>query len=315
MGNERGGPVVLWEPLHPDAETELAAHHPLRHGLEADLGGAVALITRGQGRITAAVLAAAGPQLACVARVGAGTDNVDVAAASARGLPVFYTPDAFTAPTAEHALALLLALARRVPQLDGAVRAGNWAARAVPRTEGIAGLRLGIIGLGRIGRRFGELAASLGMEVRAWSRAARDDRFPHTDLERLLGTCDVISLHLSLEPETQGFLDAARIASLKPGAMLINVSRGGLVDEGALAAALRAGHLRGAAVDVLAQEPPPPDHPLLGLPNILITPHTAALTAGAFRAASLQVAGAVGAFLKTGRADPGVVRNPAVLTS
>lgn len=306
--------ILLLEPLHPEAEALLAEGAVLRRGLDSDPSGSAAIITRGLGRITAAQLEAARGTLRCVARVGAGTENVDVPAASALGIPVLFTPDAFTAATAEHALALLLALTRGIPTLNSAARDGRWlSARTAPQTMGLAGKRLGIIGLGRIGRHFGTLAQCLGMEVVAWSRTMRDGRFAQTDLPILLATSDVVSLHLSLEPETRGFLNAERIARLKAGAIVLNVARGALLDEGALAQALQSGRLRGAALDVLAQEPPPPDHPLLALPNVLVTPHTAALTDDAFREASLQVAAAVCACLAGNLPDPGLLRNPQVL--
>ena len=305
--------LVLLEPLHPDAEALLRAAGTLRTGLDAPVAGAAAILTRGLGRIRAETLATAGPGLRCVARVGAGTDNIDVAAATARGLPVFYAPDAFTDSTAEHALMLLLAVARRVAPLAAAVRGGHWGARSGPPGLDLGGRRLGIVGLGRIGRRFGGLAQALGMDVVAWSRSARDPRFASVDLDELLATSDVVSLHLSLDAQTRGFLGAARIAAIKPGAILINVARGGLVDEAALATAVADGHLRGAGLDVLAQEPPPPDHPLFSLPQVLITPHTAALTEGAYRRACLDVAGAVAGYLRGAPADPALVRNPEIL--
>jgi len=305
--------IVLLETLHPDAEALLRAAGAVWPGLKAPVGGAAAIITRGQGRLTAAVLREAGPGLRCVARVGAGTDNIDVEAATALGVPVFYAPDAFTAATAEHALALLLAVARRLVPLEAAVRAGDWAARSGPPGLDLAGRRLGIVGLGRIGRRFGQLALALGMDVVAWSRSARDSRFPQAELGTLLRGSDVVSLHLSLNAETRGFLSAERIAAMKPGAILINVARGAVLDEAALAAAIRSGHLRGAGLDVLAEEPPPPDHPLLGLPGVLITPHSAVLTEGAYRTACLQVAGAVADRLAGRPADRALVRNPEVL--
>lgn len=304
--------IVLLEGLHPEAEALLRAAGPLRTGLDAPLAGAAAILTRGQGRLDAAALGAAGPSLRCVARVGAGTDNIDVATASALGVPVFYAPDAFTASTAEHALALLLAVARRLVPLEAAVRRGDWAARAGSAGLDLAGRRLGVVGLGRIGRRFAELAQALGMEVVAWSRTARDPRFPAVELDEAL-RADVVSLHVSLNAETRGFLSAARIAAMKPGAILINVARGALLDEAALAAAIRGGHLRGAGLDVLAEEPPRPGHPLVGLAGVLVSPHSAALTEGAYRLACLQVAGAVAAHLTGAAVDRTLVRNPEVL--
>ena len=313
----RGGPgtqaVAVLEPLHVEAMELLRRTVEVRCGVGVAVAGAAAIVTRGLGRVSAGTMEAAGPRLRCVARVGAGTDNIDVAAATRAGLPVFYAPDAFTEATAEHALTLMLAVARRVPFLDGRVRAGDWAARVGPLGLDLGGRRLGIIGLGRIGRRFAELGRALGMEVVAWSRAARDDRFPHTDLDRLLATSDVVSLHLPLSPETAGFLSRERIARMRRGAIVVNVSRGGLVDEDALGAALAAGRLRGAGLDVLAREPPPPGHALYRLPQVVLTPHSAALTEAAFRRACAEVVGAVLDHL-AGRPAPGrLLRNPEVL--
>jgi D-3-phosphoglycerate dehydrogenase len=286
--------VVLLEALHPEAEAFLEARYRVRRGLDAELRGAAAIVTRGLGRVDRDVLDAAGRGLRCVARVGVGCEHLDVGEATARGLPVFYTPDAFTDATAEHALALLLALARRLVPLDRAVRTGAWsAAREGPLGVDLAGRRLGVVGLGRTGCRFAALGRALGMEVVGWSRTARPAEPPWCPLDELLATSDVVSLHLTLGPETRGFLDADRIRRMKPGALLVNVARGALVDERALAEALEEGRLRGAALDVLAEEPPPPGHPLLGRPDVLLTPHTAALTEQAFRRASLEAVRAV----------------------
>lgn len=302
--------MALLESLHPEAEALLAAHHALRRGLHADVRGVGAIITRGAGRVTAGMLHSAGPSLRCVARVGAGTEHIDLVAATAAGIPVLYTPDAFTQSTAEHALALLLAVCRRVPELAAAAAAADWAAREGVLGLDLAGRRIGIVGLGRIGRRFGEMAQALGMDVCGWSRASRHPGFTMLELDELLRTSDVVSLHLALEPETVGFLDAARIARLKPGAVLINVARGGLVDEHALGSALRAGRLRGAGLDVLAREPPAADHPLLHLPGVVVTPHIAALTEPGYRVACLRIAAATLGWLRGAPPDPALVRNP-----
>jgi D-3-phosphoglycerate dehydrogenase len=306
--------VVLLEPVHPEAEAVLeGAGCRLRRGSGAELAGAAAILTRGRGRLPAEALRAAGPSLACVGRVGAGTELIDVQAATALGVPVFYAPDAFTATTAEHALALLLAVARRIPAMDRAVRAGGWEVREQAAGLELAGRRLGVVGLGRTGRCFAALARALGMEVVAWSRRSADPRFPLLSLEELLRTSDVVSLHLALEPSTVGFLGPERIAAMRRGAILLNVARGALVDEAALVRALREGRLAGAGLDVLVEEPPPPEHPLLALPQVVLTPHSAAMTTRAFREACLQVAGAVAAYLAGQPPDPALLRNPAVL--
>jgi phosphoglycerate dehydrogenase-like enzyme len=311
-----GRPVVaVLEPLHPEAEALLGAVADLRRGLEAPLQGAAAVVTRGLGRVSAEAVREAGPALRCIARVGVGTDNIDLEAATAAGIPVLYAPEAFTAATAEHALALLLAVARGIPHMDRRVRNADWQARSGPLGLDLPGRRLGVVGLGRIGRRFAELGQALGMDVVAWSRSSRDARFPHLELDALLQDSDVVSLHLPLAPETAGFLGPDRIRRMRPGAILINVSRGALVDEEALAQALRSGALRGAGLDVLAREPPAPGHPLFDLPQVVLTPHSAALTETAFRRACLEVAGGVATCLRGLPLRPEALRNPTVLAA
>ena len=307
------GEIALLEPLHPEAEALLAARHRLRRGLRADVAGVAAIVTRGLGRVSAATLSAAGPSLRCVARVGSGTEHIDVAAATAAGIPVVYAPDAFTQSTAEHALALLLSVCRRVVPLSAATRSGDWGARDGPLGLDLGGRRLGVVGMGRIGRRFAEMARGIGMEVVSWSRSAHPGTFPAVSLDELFQTSDVVSLHLALNEETNRFLDAGRIGMMKPGAVLLNVSRGGLVDEDALAEALHAGHLRAVGLDVLAEEPPRAHHPLLCLPQVLVTPHTAALTERAFRDACLLVARAVDGWLRGDPPDRALLRNPEAL--
>ncbi len=307
------GEIALLEPLHPEAEALLAARHRLRRGLHADVAGVAAIVTRGLGRVSAATLSAAGPSLRCVARVGSGTEHIDVAAATAAGIPVVHAPDAFTQSTAEHALALLLSVCRRVVPLSAATRSGDWGARDGPLGLDLGGRRLGVVGMGRIGRRFAEMARGIGMEVVSWSRSAHPGTFPAVSLDELFQTSDVVSLHLALNEETNRFLDAGRIGMMKPGAVLLNVSRGGLVDEDALAEALRAGHLRAVGLDVLAEEPPRAHHPLLCLPQVLVTPHTAALTERAFRDACLLVARAVDGWLRGDPPDRALLRNPEAL--
>ncbi len=305
--------VTLLEPLHPEAEALLADRHVLRRGLDADVVGAAAIVTRGRGPVSAATIRLAGPALQCVARVGSGMEHIDVQAATAAGIPVLNAPDGFTQTTAEHALALLLCVCRRIVPLAAAASRGDWAVRDGPLGLQLAGLRLGVVGLGRIGRRFAEMARAVGMEVAAWSRTSRDANIPHLPLEDLLARSDVVSLHLALTPETRGFLNADRIRAMKPGAVLINVARGALVEEAALADALRRGHLRAAALDVLGVEPPTADHPLLALPQVLVTPHTASLTDQAFRQTSLAVARAVDTWLRGEALDRSLLCNPEVL--
>ncbi len=281
--------VLLLESIHEDARAllETKAEPVGATALDAatvarEAAGCGAIVTRGAGRIPAAVLEA-NPSLRCVGRCGVGLDNIDVATATRLRIPVVHAPDSSTQSVAEHALALAFALSRQLARVDRAVKAGNWGVREGLRGVELAGKRFGVVGLGRIGRRTAELAQALGMEVITWSPHRRDDRFPALPLDDLLAAADIVSLHLALTPETRGLFDRAALARMKPGALLINTARGALLDEVALADALTSGHLAGAGLDVLAQEPPPLDHPLLALENVLITPHSAGLTDTAFR--------------------------------
>jgi D-3-phosphoglycerate dehydrogenase len=177
---------------------------------------------------------------------------------------------------AEHALMLLLAAARRVVEIDGRVRRGEWPRAQAPL---LRGKTAGVIGLGAIGREFARLAAAIGMRVLTWTPHPKPELgFVHVPLETLLAESDAISLHLRLSPETAGFLGERQFARMKPGAILVNTARGQLVDEAALADALRQGRLAAAGLDVFAVEPLPPGHPLTLLPNVVLTPHAAGIT-------------------------------------
>jgi glycerate dehydrogenase len=224
------------------------------------------------------------PALRFIAVLATGYNVVDVAAARARGVPVANVPVYGSMDVAQHTLALLLELCHRVGDHARAVRAGAWTRSpdfcfwlAPPRT--LEGQTLGIVGYGRIGRQVARLAHALGMRVLASSRLERPSGAEPPDgwrtIPDLFADSDVISLHCPLTDDNARFVDAALLARLRPGALLINTARGGLIDEPALAAALAEGRLAGAALDVLSQEPPPPDHPLLRAPNCIITPHIA----------------------------------------
>jgi D-3-phosphoglycerate dehydrogenase / 2-oxoglutarate reductase len=222
------------------------------------------------------------PELRVIARHGIGYDNVDVAAATARGIAVCNTPDAPSIPTAEHTVALLLAAARRVTHSERLLRAA--AKRdyfADHDALELAGRTLAVLGLGRIGGRVATVAKALGMRVVGFDPPMPPARFAELGVERAasledaLAQADAVTLHLPLTPETRHLFDAALIAKIKPGAILVNCARGGLVDEGALLEALERGHLRAAALDVFEREPPPPNHPLLGRDDVVATPHVA----------------------------------------
>jgi D-3-phosphoglycerate dehydrogenase / 2-oxoglutarate reductase len=204
---------------------------------------------------------------------GAGTDHVDLEAAARHGVTVRTTPGVSAISIAEHALALTLAAARRIPVLDSATRSGTW-----PRGESVQlyGKTCGIIGLGAIGRQFLRLANGFGMRTIAWTLHPRPDD-PLVELDELYRTSDVISLHLRLSDKTAGMIGAREFALMKPGAIFVNTARGAIADEAALVAALRAGRIA-AGLDVFTVEPLPAEHPLLGLANAVITPHCAGIT-------------------------------------
>jgi D-3-phosphoglycerate dehydrogenase len=215
-------------------------------------------------------------RLRAIVRYGVGTDNIDVAYAASRGIAVANVPDYGVEEVSEHALALLLAVKRRLFQRDAAVRAGDWGeVRATPirRTRGGT---LGLIGAGRIGAAFLGKARPLGFaRVLVHSRDALPEGAEAADVDTICREADVVSLHVPLTPQTRNLIDAERLALMKPTAILINTARGGLIDEPALAIALREGRLLGAGLDVFAQEPLPADSPLRGAPNCVLSDHAA----------------------------------------
>ena len=222
------------------------------------------------------------PHLKVIARTGIGYDKVDIDAASERGIAVCNTPDAPTLSTAEHAIALLFSVAKRLEHAQLALRRGGRDFFASHHGLELAGKRLGIAGAGRIGRAVARMASDLGMEVAVYdpfvpASTASDLEFA-ASLEELLAQSDVISLHLPLTDETRHLIDAAALEMMKPGSILINTARGGLVVHSALLEALERGHLFGAGLDVTDPEPLPPDHPLLHQEGVVVTPHIAAAT-------------------------------------
>jgi D-3-phosphoglycerate dehydrogenase / 2-oxoglutarate reductase len=214
-----------------------------------------------------------------ISRAGTGLDAINIPAATAHGVWVAYVPDYSVDEVSSHAIGLLLAHARAIPQLIDAARAGQWSNQvAVPRRR-LRGQTLGLLGFGRIGQAVAAKARGLGLEIiahdpflDAQTIAAAGARA--VDRETLLHEADYLSLHAPLTDSNRRFLDAAALALMKPTAIVINTARGGLIDEEALLAAVRSGQIGGAALDVLVVEPPPPDHPLLHEPRVMITPHT-----------------------------------------
>src|SRR5262249_55734245 len=251
-------------------------------------------IVRSATRITAELLDDPG-RLRAVARAGVGVDNIDVAAATRKGVVVMNTPGGNTVSAAEHTVALLLALARHVPAADAGMKAGRWD-RTTLAGPHLAGKTLGVIGLGRIGREVARRAAGLDMQVVGFDPFLTPDRAGQLGIEavagldQLLPRCDFITVHVPLTDETRDLIGPEQIAQLKPGCPLINVARGGFSKESALAAALQAGRVAGAALDVFGQEPPPPDLPLLKAPNVIVTPHLGASTVEAQDAVAREAA-------------------------
>jgi phosphoglycerate dehydrogenase-like enzyme len=297
--------ILLLETLHPEAEALLAAHAGLVRDPGADLAAVRAILTRGRGRIDQALMARC-PSLRVIARAGAGLDNLDTQAAARAGVTVVYAPGANAATVAEHTLALMLDLVRGVTASARAVAAGRWEDRAAYRGNELRGLGLGIVGAGSIGRRVAELAAALGMRIAV---ARHRDREPPTGcatlpLPDLLAASDVVTLHLPLTPATRGCIGAPEFARMRPTAYLVNTSRGALIDHAALRAALAAGRIAGFAADVLDQEPPSPDDPLLRSDRVLLTPHVAALTATTYREVCLATARNVQAVLAGHAPEP-----------
>lgn len=251
----------------------------------AAIGTAHALVIRSATTVDAEMLAAA-PQLRAIARAGVGVDNIDLAAAGARGIIVVNTPGGNTISTAEYTLGLMLALARNIPQGHGSLAAGNWERKTFGGVE-LQGQTLGIVGMGRIGREVAARAAAFDMTcigydpfVDAHSAHAAGIEKQDT-LQQLYARADFLTLHALVTPETRHMINAASLEQMKPGVRIINAARGALIDDEALAAALKSGVVAGAAVDVYPQEPPAADHPLLNLPNVIHTPHLAASTEGA----------------------------------
>jgi len=277
-------PGAPWEELRAVAELRVwdGEDAPARELLLAEAARAEGLVVTLVDRVDAQLLAAA-PRLRVVSTCSVGVDHIDVAACSARGVRVGYTPGVLTDATADLAFALLLAAARRIPEADRFVRAGRWVKPWEPSLllgKELAGATLGVIGLGAIGAAVAQRARGFGMRVVGWTRSGRGAPGVESvrGLDALLAQSDVVSVHVARTPETLGLLDARALARMKRGAILVNTARGGIVDERALCEALASGQLSAAALDVFAREPLPPDSPLLAAPNLVLAPHIGSAT-------------------------------------
>ena len=293
--------VCLTEPIHADGlallERAAAVRYAANHdeaGLAEALAEADGLILRVKGRVTESLLLRC-PRLKVIARHGVGVDNVDVAAATRRRIPVCVTLGANTDAVAEHTFLLMLAVARRVVAVNAAVRRGAWEAHRETLYAGLHGRTLGIVGMGRVGTRVAEVAAVFGMRRLGYDPALSGEEIRRRGAEpvgltALFQAADVVTLHAPLTRETRRLVNRETLALMKPGAILVNTSRGGLIDDEALAEALRAGRLAGAGIDVTEPEPPASDNPLLPLEQVLITPHVAAHTEDSMRRMAITAA-------------------------
>jgi D-3-phosphoglycerate dehydrogenase len=251
------------------------------------------LVIRSGTKVTADVIEA-GEQLMVIGRAGIGVDNVDVPAATARGIVVMNTPGGNTVTTAEHAVALFVSLARHIPQATASMKAGRWEKKQFMGLE-LYNRTLGVIGLGRIGRIVAGRAKGLGMKVVGYDPFLADGAGLNLDVEmgdfdNLLERADVITVHVPRTKDTTGLLDAAAFAKTKPGVLVVNAARGGIIDEDALLVALESGQVGGAALDVFVKEPPGPDHPLVNHERVICTPHLGASTEQAQVNVSIAVA-------------------------
>jgi D-3-phosphoglycerate dehydrogenase len=285
-------PPLLWTdvPLHSDALELLRSHVrltgptiPAALAASGDFGDADAAIVATKVYYDAAMFSRA-PRLQVIARTGIGYDNIDITAATAAGVCAINTPDAPTESTAEFSIALMFAVARRIPAADRNAKNGTWQIDSDVMGFDLAEKTLGLVGFGRIARRVAEMARAIRMRVCALdpfvpvSTIADAGVTPCADLPELLQAADVLSLHAPLLAATRRMIGAEQLALLRPGAILINAARGPLVDEGAVLTALDSGRLFGAGIDVWDREPVPADHPLFRHPRVVATPHIAAYT-------------------------------------
>lgn len=301
--------VVLADPLEPGGAAILEAESRIelvdasaagREALTGALAGAAGLIVRGATTVDEALLDHA-PDLRVVGRAGVGVDNIDVEACTSRGIAVFNAPSGNTRSTAELSFGLLLAAARKLAEADRIVREGRWE-RAVLRGIQLAGRTLGVIGVGRIGSAMVALGRAFRMELLGDDPYLEPGRVAELErefgvrmmgLEEILEASDFITLHVPLTDETRGMIGAAELARMRSGSFLVNASRGGVVDEEALAQALTEGKLGGAALDVYEVEPLPAESPLRSAPNLVFSQHLGGATEAARRAVAIEVAAAV----------------------
>jgi D-3-phosphoglycerate dehydrogenase len=292
--------VLIADPVAPEGIEMLrtVADVDVRTGLAQDELIAImpqyrVLVVRSETKVTRAVIEAA-TNLEVIGRAGVGVDNIDLAAATERGVVVVNAPQGNTIAATEQTIALLLALARHLPQANASMREGKWERKQYVGTE-VRGKTLGIVGLGKIGVEVARRALGLEMQVVGFDPFVPDERaralgVAPADFETLIRISDFITVHVPLTTGNTGMISTEQFAQMKDGVRLINVARGGIIDEAALAAAVKSGKVAGAAMDVFTEEPPKPDNPLLGDPRIIVTPHLGASTTEAQERVALDVA-------------------------
>lgn len=303
------GVVYIDEQVHREAVDYLQERHEviLGFGPEAvdftDASSRIEGILIRTGGISAEMISNA-PQLQVIARHGVGTDAIDVPAAQREGVQVLITPQANAISVAEHTIGLLLAAARRYSAADAAVREGAFHRRDQLVGVELAGKTLAVAGFGRVGARVAAIAEAIGMHVRIYDPFLPPDLRPEnyqfvTELDALLTGADALTLHLPLTEDSRGMVGGSQLDRLNPGATVVNTARGGLIDEGALAARLSTGQLGGAGVDVFSSEPEPPvESPLLSAPSTVLTPHTGAHTSSSMHKMALHAAEGISAVLR-----------------
>ena len=275
----------------PDVDAVFAEGQDRAELLES-VRDAAGLIVRSGSRVDAEMIAA-GSGLRVIGRAGVGVDNIDLAAAAARGIAVVNTPEANMLAAAEHAFALMLATARRITEAHSSVASGRWDRKRYVGVQ-LAGATLGLVGFGRIGRAVGHRALAFEMAVLTTdpyipAEVAQEHGARMVELPELLAASDFVSLHAVAQEDGSALLDEAALAAIKPGAIVVNAARGSLIDSVAARTALDDGRLGGLGLDVYDQEPPPSDHPLIGHPKVVHTPHLGASTGAAQRDVSVQV--------------------------
>ncbi len=296
--------------LKQESSIEVIVKPPLNEDvLRKEIVDVDALIVRSQTKVTRAAIESA-TRLKVIGRAGVGVDNVDVDAATQRGIIVMNTPSGNTISTAEHTFSMMLALARSIPQAHASVKEGKWDRKTFVGVE-LYGKTLGVIGLGRIGSEVARRAIAFGMRVLAYDpflslARAKSLQVELMELNALFERSDFITVHMPLSEQTQGMINKEAIARMKPGVRILNCARGGIVDEQALADGIASGKVAGAALDVFVQEPPPADHVLRKFSQVIMTPHLGASTAEAQESVGIEIAEAIRSYLMRGEVQNSV---------